>query len=153
MTDLPRGPPYIRKGGAYFGGSPQLSIRCIAFIPLLGTAAQCGRISRDPDGKMDPERADREWYENTRPRVDIRCPVVPEMQPKRLAADVARRNWRSGMGRTPPQVPPRTVANAPGTVLESTHSMAENSAVKRTARRSRPLSSQRCLPAVAFDRF
>ncbi len=41
-------------------------------------AAQAGRISRDPDGRIDPARADREWSENTRPRVDMRLPNVPD---------------------------------------------------------------------------
>lgn len=40
-------------------------------------AAQSGRITRDNNGKLDPVRADREWYENTRPRVDMRHPEVP----------------------------------------------------------------------------
>ena len=40
-------------------------------------AAQAGRISRDPDGRLDPAWADREWFENTRPRVDMRCPQPP----------------------------------------------------------------------------
>jgi len=40
-------------------------------------AAQAGRITRDADGRLDPARADHEWYENTRPRVDMRHPEVP----------------------------------------------------------------------------
>lgn len=44
-------------------------------------AVQSGRISRDPDGKLDPERADREWAENTRPRIDGRVPVPPGGSP------------------------------------------------------------------------
>jgi hypothetical protein len=40
-------------------------------------AAQSGRITRDADGRLDPARADREWYENTRPRVDMRHLEVP----------------------------------------------------------------------------
>jgi len=36
------------------------------------------RIHRDADGLLDPSRADREWAENTRPRIDGRHPGPPE---------------------------------------------------------------------------
>ena len=40
-------------------------------------AVQSGRITRDADGRLNPARADQEWMAKTRPRVDMRCPVVP----------------------------------------------------------------------------
>src|SRR5262245_27619598 len=44
-------------------------------------AAKTGRISRRPDGRVDPKRADAEWALNTRPRIDGRvpAPLTPEM--------------------------------------------------------------------------
>lgn len=51
-------------------------------------AAQAGRITRDADGRLDPARADREWYENTRPRVDMRHPEVPDAAADAEAADL-----------------------------------------------------------------
>ena len=40
-------------------------------------AVKAGRITRRPDGRLDPVQADREWVQNTRPRVDGRAPSVP----------------------------------------------------------------------------
>lgn len=48
-------------------------------------AVKSGRITRDPDGKIDPDRADREWAENTRPRIDGRVPIPQGEAPGSLA--------------------------------------------------------------------
>ena len=53
--------------------------------------AQSGRISRDLDGLLDPARADQEWYENTRIRVDMRRPVIPATITDPRAAVKSRR--------------------------------------------------------------
>lgn len=43
-------------------------------------AAASGRIQRDARGLLDPERADREWVENTGSRINGRTPRPPEPQ-------------------------------------------------------------------------
>lgn len=40
-------------------------------------AAKAGRITRRADGRLDPEKADREWMERTREHVNARVPRVP----------------------------------------------------------------------------
>lgn len=54
-------------------------------------AAQSGRVTREADGRLGPARADREWYENMRPRVDLRHPEVPT-DPTRAVTELPPRS-------------------------------------------------------------
>lgn len=58
-------------------------------IPLSTAqkALETGRIRRESDGKILASKADREWLENTRPRVDGRVPVAPPRQLRTMSAD------------------------------------------------------------------
>lgn len=94
----------LRKGGQVNGAENPaddgMSLRAWARsrgIPVSTAhkAAVAGRITRRPDGRLDPERTDREWVVNTRTRVDGRVPTPPdnpaeEALVRRLLEDMKR---------------------------------------------------------------
>lgn len=46
-------------------------------VSTVFKALKAGRISRRPDGRLDPLIADAQWYANTRKRIDNAVPTPP----------------------------------------------------------------------------
>ncbi|MBI2818135.1 MAG: hypothetical protein HYX72_14465 [Acidobacteria bacterium] len=68
-------------------------------LKAVQKAIESGRITKTPDGKIDPERADAEWERNTSPKPRrITVPVRKAPIPKPASPEAPTRTDVSGMG-------------------------------------------------------
>lgn len=84
----------LREYARYKGVSPAAVVR----------AVEAGRIKKDPDGKIDSDKADKMWAENTNPALQREKKQTPQAPPTVPAPVVSAPSQQRGLPTLPESV-------------------------------------------------